>query len=128
MKPNYIYDIYNEIQSYQYISFDLFDTLIKRSFSSVERIFELVEVNYNISHIDHKIKNFKKKRIEAERKARKLKAREDVSMKDIYSHLGYEKSICRTLMKEEADIEIETCCENVPLIELYYMCIRGGQM
>lgn len=40
---NYIYDIYNEIHSYQYISFDLFDTLIKRSFSSVEHIFELVE-------------------------------------------------------------------------------------
>ena len=51
---NYIYDIYNEIHSYQYISFDLFDTLIKRSFSSVEHIFELVEIKYNTSHADHK--------------------------------------------------------------------------
>ena len=123
---NYIYDIYNEIHSYQYISFDLFDTLIKRSFSSVEHIFELVEIKYNTSHADHKIKNFKKKRIQAERKARKLKTREDISIEDIYNNLDYEKNICEILKKEEVKIEVGTCCENGPLVELYHMCVRGG--
>lgn len=123
---NYIYDIYNEIHSYQYISFDLFDTLIKRSFSSVEHIFELVEIKYNTSHADRKIKNFKKKRIQAERKARKLKTREDISIEDIYNNLDYEKNICEILKKEEVKIEVGTCCENGPLVELYHMCARGG--
>ena len=40
-------DVYEEICGYDYVSFDLFDTLIKRSFSSVERIFELVEYKVN---------------------------------------------------------------------------------
>lgn len=126
MMCNWIQNIYEEICNYKYVSFDLFDTLIKRSVSSAERIFELVEIKVNE---DYKlnIKNFKKSRILAERKARRNKTRGDITLNDIYDYLDYEKSICTILKQEEIDIEVTTCCENTPLVEIFHMCLQGGQ-
>lgn len=125
MMCNWIQNIYEEICNYKYVSFDLFDTLIKRSVSSAERIFELVEIKVNE---DYKlnIKNFKKSRILAERKARRNKTRGDITLNDIYDYLDYEKSICTILKQEEIDIEVTTCCENTPLVEIFHMCLQGG--
>ena len=119
-------DVYEEICGYDYVSFDLFDTLIKRSFSSVERIFELVEYKVNQEY-KLNIKDFKKNRMLAEKKARKYKSREDITLNDVYNYLNYEKNICTILMKEEINMEVVTCCENIPLVEVYHMCLRGGQ-
>ena len=118
-------DVYEEICGYDYVSFDLFDTLIKRSFSSVERIFELVEYKVNQEY-KLNIKDFKKNRMLAEKKARKYKSREDITLNDVYNYLNYEKNICTILMKEEINMEVVTCCENIPLVEVYHMCLRGG--
>lgn len=120
-----VQDIYRQICNYTYVSFDLFDTLIKRSVSSPEGIFELVELRYNEEHQSN-ISNFKKKRILAERKARELKTKEDITLDDIYHYVDYEKNICEALMKEEIEIEITTCCPNIPLCKVYQLCAGGG--
>ena len=66
-------DIYKEIENYKYISFDIFDTLIKRNVEKPTDIFELIPKRYN-----KELKNFKEKRINAEHIARKQSKFEDV--------------------------------------------------
>ncbi len=71
----------NELMKYDIISFDIFDTLIRRPFESPTDIFPIVGEKLGI-------KNFKKIRIDAERTARKKKLSEsghgEVNIYDIY--------------------------------------------
>ena len=56
-------DLERVLESYNYISFDVFDTLIKRNVGRPEDIFEIIEQSTNIN-------SFKEKRINAEFRAR----------------------------------------------------------
>ena len=61
--------ILNKIKNNNNISFDIFDTLIKRNVITPDEVFKLIEIEYN-QHND-KIKNFSKIRKQAYYKAKK---------------------------------------------------------
>ena len=75
-----------DIDRYDVVSFDIFDTLIKRNLKCPEDIFDLVEQHYNLKH-SHPIENFKSNRIIAEQIARKSCLKEEVTLKEIYCQL-----------------------------------------
>ena len=50
-------EIIKKIQSYDVVSFDIFDTLLKRDVEFETDVFELVERKYNLEHT-HEIKKF----------------------------------------------------------------------
>lgn len=116
-------DIQAEIRKADVVSFDIFDTLIKRDVKSPIDIFVKVESVYN-QNSANRIDNFKQKRIEAENRARKASAYEEITLKDIYDCLN--GCVCnkRNLMNIEEMAEIETCILNEEMKELYEYTLR----
>ncbi len=110
----YIKSIIND-DKYEYISFDVFDTLISRPFYKPTDIFKLMN-----SEFSKKLKNsisFEKIRKEGEELARKYYGNrygfEDITLNEIYDfiskHYGIEKIICAEMMEYEIELEIKFC-------------------
>lgn len=97
-----------------YISFDIFDTLIKRPVYQPEHVFKLLQSNfYQITGISI---DFTRLRQESEDEARRekneiTKSWQDISIKDIYDTLakriGIDESIKNKLMQAEIELEME---------------------
>ena len=85
-------NIYKKIDKNDIISFDMFDTLIKRYVSSPLDVFTLVEIFYNKNH-SHNIYNFQKERILAEKKAR-MDNDNEVNIDDIYKYIKRSPPSC----------------------------------
>ncbi|MGU8265167.1 HAD family hydrolase [Clostridium perfringens] len=107
------------IENNEVISFDIFDTLIKRNINRPTDIFGLVEVLYNKDN--NKKINFKKDRILAERKARLCNSREDITLDDIYNNFkkDYNDSDLKELKELEKKIEVSMCIGNEKVIEAF---------
>ena len=62
---NQIEKMWGKIYDFEYVSFDIFDTLLFRTVLSPEDVFDSVQYIYNNKH-DNKIRNFKETRIRYE--------------------------------------------------------------
>lgn len=112
----------NLIDKYEYISFDLFDTLIKRNVSHPHDLFDLVEYEYNKKQ-KRKISNFRDIRIEAERKACELK--NEPNLDDIYEILKIKNK--EELKRLEVELEIEICQQNIDFYPVYEYAKSKGK-
>lgn len=108
----------NLVDKYDIISFDIFDTLLKRNVRHPHDIFSIVEQEYNIES-NFKISNFKENRIEAEHKARQISLKEDISLEEIYKQLPYEDYTKTKLKALELTCEIKFLTANQPFLELF---------
>ena len=108
-------NIYKKIDKNDIISFDMFDTLIKRYVSSPLDVFTLVEIFYNKNH-SHNIYNFQKERILAEKKAR-MDNDNEVNIDDIYKYIKYVGVNINELKELEKKIEVEICYPNEECIK-----------
>ena len=93
-----------KIDSHKVISFDIFDTLLKRNVRHPDDIFILVENEYNKLEKD-KIANFPALRKKAEKKSRSLSKDEEITFNSIYECLPYENPIKERLKQLELLIE-----------------------
>ncbi len=112
------------IKKTEIISFDIFDTLIKRDVRIPEDIFiitgeQILGKNCGIK--------FARKRIEAEEKARTSSATGEISIDDIYHYLKYEKATCDRLKNKEIQIELSKCKQNAKLMPYYEYAIKTGK-
>lgn len=82
------------LSRYDYISFDMFDTLVFRRCGKPERIFQLIEERYGWI-------GFANKRISAEQRARKYAFNGEVSYEDIYQNLKEYNYKNEVLMEKE---------------------------
>lgn len=99
------------IEISDYVSFDIFDTLLLRPYLEPTDLFEQLEITYNIP-------NFKKLRIEAERKARKKNFKyEEITYDDIYKNLNFPWS--DSMKQKELDLESKVLTLNQQTFELY---------
>lgn len=96
--------IKSNIDKYPVISFDVFDTLLKRQVSHPTEVFSLVENAYNETAVVP-ISNFKELRMNAERKARSLSSTEDTTIFSIYNQLSYNDETKEALLQLELIIE-----------------------
>lgn len=119
-KKNYylLRTLKEQIRKNDVISFDIFDTLILRNVLFPEDIFKIlakdVFVKYNIKDFNYIRKN-------VEEEVRKHSNQEDITIRDIYNEI---KNRCNQvdinyLINRECDLEIESCCENPLIKELY---------
>lgn len=116
------------IDKYQIISFDIFDTLIKRYVQKPEDIFYLVE---NIYDKEKKVKsNFAIKRIKAEEKARKRYNYTEVNLDEIYLELldVFNSSEIELLKKLEIEAELDLCFANKEMYEVYQYARENGKI
>lgn len=110
--------IYKSVQNYDYVSFDLFDTLVKRNVTDPTDIFSIMEKMVG--------KGFKDKRIIAERKARAELSKVEITIEDIYSY--FPRNQQKWLLDLELDVELKTIVPNLPIFEVYKKCIADGKI
>lgn len=79
-------EIYKEIVRYQYISFDMYDTLVKRDLKDPKDIFKLIE-KAALKKYKNIVQGYSQLRVETEEKIRKSKKTE-VTLTEIYNELA----------------------------------------
>ena len=115
--------IKNQINRYEYISFDLFDTLIKRDCFQPIELFHILEDKIN-QYYQFK-SNFADKRVRAEKRARQISSYEEITLDEIYEQLNNDFSTSQIgiIKKWEKNLEKNFCQIN-PLMEaVYNYCI-----
>lgn len=112
---------------YKYISFDIFDTLIKRMTKKPKDVFDLVMVKYNeLYGNSNSIKNFSAIRIDSEREARNRKQGE-ITLDNIYEIISEYANIEIVSKYKEIEIltELEVCIPNVKIKNAFDYCIES---
>ena len=118
--------LYKIVEKYEYISFDIFDTLIKRNVKEPTDIFNVIERKYNVCN--QPIKHFQSNRIQAEKEALKKSIYEEVTLKEIYNCLNsYTQSQKEQLMKLEIETELEFCTQNKPIHKVFEYCFKHNK-
>ncbi len=112
-----------KIDKNKVISFDIFDTLVKRNVYKPTDVFLLVEKKYNLLH-ELKIKEFHTQRIQAEQRARELSAMEEVTLDDIYTYLKLSDTVKQELYQLEIQMEIDNCVPNISMKEIYDYALK----
>lgn len=118
------------LSKYDYISFDIFDTLIKRNVKSPSDVFRLVEKVYNNNYaIDNqdKIFNFKQIREKALLNAERQYNKKVCSLDEIYECIQIDKAILEQLKQIEIETELEVCVCNYPIAEVFHMLKKKGK-
>ena len=99
-----IADIKNQIDKHNIISFDIFDTLLKRNVLYPYDVFTLVELAYSRRYA-HPVCSFREKRIQAESARRRKSNQEEVTLDEIYEELPYDVQTIQALKDIELEIE-----------------------
>jgi HAD superfamily hydrolase (TIGR01549 family) len=126
--------IMNEIESdkYEYISFDIFDTLLLRPFWDPTDLFYFVGVYAMSLNIVKNELEFMKIRKKAEEIARLRVGRkiEDITIDEIYDTLKkllHRNSDIESLMKYETNLELNFCYRRQSGYELYCKAIKSNK-
>lgn len=118
----------DEIKKHKIISFDIFDTLIKRNVQNPHDIFSLVEIQYNKIYTNTTISNFREKRIAAEKQARKLNDNEEITFNEIYKLLPYSQPVIEHLKQLELNIEQSLLTPNKEIKEIYEYALSQNKI
>lgn len=113
-------------RNYKVISFDIFDTLIVRQCGNPLNVFNIVQDLYS-EETGIIISDFYQNRIEAERMARLVKGKEEVTIDDIYRFLvrNYGRKNCERLKNLEISVEVEQCVAVPEIVDIYNSCIEN---
>lgn len=109
--------LYAHLINFEYISFDIFNTIVKRDVASPEEVFSLVEKTYNKTHAVP-ISGYKKIRCAAEREAREKSVYSEITLDEIYERLPYDNDLCDELKNIEIEAEYRVCVPNKPIAEI----------
>lgn len=125
MKQTYMTDkILKKISKYEYVSFDVFDTLIKRNIQRPHDIFRLVEQKYN-SENKKNIENYVQYRVKAEKKAKEKFKNGECTFDSIFEELKeiYNQDTIAKLKKLELKLEETYCTQNKMFYPVYKKCV-----
>lgn len=118
----------------EYVSFDIFDTLILRPFLEPTDLYFFMEKEFK-SLVPGNL-SFHEVRADAERLCRKnikiwAPSSQDVTLQEIYEQMRkryqFSEDVCRRLMKKEEELEIKFCTERKAGKELYEMAHAAGK-
>lgn len=131
MKKNYsnfnTKKIISKVSKFKYISFDMFDTLIKRDFSDPKEVFlrieRLIDKKYGISS------NFKEIRVKAELNVRQNKSNEEIKLEEIYDELknSFSDELVMLAYNLEIETEISICHANPAMLSVVNYCINNNK-
>lgn len=124
-KINYIE---RKIKSYDIVSFDIFDTLIKRDVPYPSDVFDLVYSKFSGEKLQKNSK-FKFIREAAERSARVKLPKKDVNLYDIYNFMPSDINDRDKIMLSniEQDIELSICKKNIDIVDVYNFAKINGK-
>lgn len=115
-------EIKSLIDKYKFISFDVFDTLLKRNVHKNEDIFYFVEQQYKKKY--NKAIDFTKQRISAEKNARENGEYYEVNLDEIYIELAkvYKKESTEELKQMEIQAEINFSIQSNEIFDIFEYC------
>jgi predicted HAD superfamily hydrolase len=125
--------IKQKIEAVEYVSFDVFDTLVHRTVKNPVDVFDMVpkyiKKKHKYLYLEHKefLRSFKKKRIEAESATRKEFHKRyrshEINLDDIYEHLFYLNKVdvkfLELLKQAEIQLELQVLYPNKYIREVY---------
>lgn len=107
------------IQKADVVSFDIFDTLVKRCVKMPEDVHKIVAGKF-YAETKVQLGEYQKYRIEAEKKARMQCLGEEVSLEEIFSHIENIPEIHKKRLRRiEEETEIEICCPCLEQKKIY---------
>lgn len=118
LRQNSINNIIEKIASYSYVSFDIFDTLLKRDVLQPIDVFQLIGKKNNDP-------TFCKKRIEAESNLRKVCGKEEITLDAIYEELDKKYQPYKNV---ELELEKNLLHRNPVLYPVYQYCKETGKI
>lgn len=108
------------------VSFDVFDTLLKRDVADPEDVFTLLERKLKTDGKSY-AEGFASLRKAAGKKAKEAQPDREISLQDIYNFLPFENAVRCELMDMECQLELELSTPNLPIQQLYKTCLRQGK-
>lgn len=128
-------DLINLLTKAKYVSFDIFDTAILRIVQTPEDIFTLMDKYFMNIKGDKLSFDFRKARIESEKKARKVawnySGSVEITIDDIYKCLcedfNLDHNTVETLKKIEIEAEINACVRNEFIYLIYKYCLDNNK-
>ena len=117
--------IIKRIAKYPVVSFDIFDTIIKRDCSKPKQVFDMME--RKLASINTSFRGFAYNRVKAEQEARDKSIREEITLDDIYAELRlhYFEEEIKILQKEEIEFEKAVCHRSRHMEQVYEYCIQS---
>lgn len=116
-------NLQHEIENHKVITFDVFDTLLKRIYSGPEDLFSAVgeQVSEAVDFLKH--------RKDAEQKARKSCQYKEVNLDEIYEFLKpiYGAKLAERLKAAEIHTEIESALPNRYMVKIFNICKAAGK-
>lgn len=120
-----INNIIKKIEKYEIVSFDLFDTLITRYVPVSTDLFDIIGREAS-KVIDDDYLEFKKKRIECEKKAVRLFYPDDPTIEQIYREYDnlddYQR---KKLVEIEENTEIKFCYPRNEIVDILNYCVKN---
>jgi predicted HAD superfamily hydrolase len=111
-----------KVDNFEYVSFDVFDTLIKRDVPRPRDVFKVIEKN-------HSVNNFYRNRILAENIARRrLSFKKDVNLDDIYHFFPTKNDDIKYLEDLEIKTELNICTKNLEMVKFYDYCRKNKKI
>ncbi len=107
--------ILSKIEKYDVVSFDIFDTLLKRNVQKPTDVFNYMESQLLIPE-------FAKKRIAAEKQAREESNKNEITLKDIYEKMSDSYEV------EELEAESDLLIVNDEMLQVFYECIKHKEV
>lgn len=107
------------VRESEVISFDIFDTLIKRNVKKPEDVHQLVQEEF-CRQTGVELPEYPRFRIDAECQARKCSVKEEISLEEIFAFLcGVPENWKNKLKEIERQTEIEVCTPNLKMQAVY---------
>lgn len=114
--------LYDMVDNSNIVSFDIYDTLLKRTVTSPYDIFELTKLFYEKKYGELKL-DFKNIRKNCESWARKNSKHEEITIDDIYKEIflkyKIQKEVLEKLKSIECELEIDFIEKNEEIIDIY---------
>lgn len=118
------------VKKYEYVSFDVFDTLLKRDVCKPKDVFLLVQRKFE-KHFKLENTDFYNKRVSAERSIRGKSASGEINFNQIYEELlslyDYTAEQVEYLKMQELEAEKALLRENTAILEFYNYCVSSGK-
>lgn len=110
------------IKTKEVVSFDIFDTLLKRNVNDPSDVFDIVQ-----KKLGDTVNNFTKNRILAEKQAR-TKKNSEITIRDIYEEYANIENIdIERCIQVELETENEILVKNDRIYDVYKKCLKLGK-
>lgn len=122
-----IQQIISQVEKYDWVSFDIYDTLLYRNVTEPEDIFTIVSLRAQQQGIPN-AKEFAKERVQGVRTAQSILNVNEVTLDEIYTHIQGFTKVSLLLLKElELQTEIEFTQVNLDMFAVYQWCVQNGK-